>query len=89
MLFLVFVYGVILDVIIVMWMGYVEREKALMAAITGTMVTAIQLAGFVEASSGLRTALVFLCGVFFGQILGIRLKKRLDKKKAPAETNSQ
>jgi uncharacterized membrane protein YfcA len=75
-----FCSGVAVDVLATMVFHYTNQNKAVMAATTNVLVTGCVLFVFVDVSKDPWVAIPYLIGIWVGGILGVALKKRLEKQ---------
>lgn len=74
-----FLSGVAVDVLATMVFHYTNKNKAVMAATTNMVVTACVLYVFVDVTKDPMQAIPYLAGIWIGGIVGVALKRRLEK----------
>jgi intracellular septation protein A len=74
-----FLSGVAVDVLATLVFHYTNKNKAVMAASVNVVLTACVLYIFVDVSKDPMQAIPYLIGIWVGGILGIALKKHLEK----------
>lgn len=71
-----FLVGVVLDLIWVLWMNAVEKEWPWRAGFWGMMTAAVGLYATIDIVHDYQHAIPYLGGLFFGSALGVYLKKK-------------
>lgn len=71
-----FLVGVVLDLIWVLWMNAVEKEWPWRAGFWGMMTAAVGLYATIDIVHDYQHAIPYLVGLFFGSALGVYLKKK-------------
>lgn len=74
-----FASGFTMDILSTFVLHYTVKNKAFLAATTNTLVYACILFVFVDINNDHTLAIPYLLGVFFGGIIGIKLKARIEK----------
>lgn len=75
-----FLSGVAVDVLATLVFHYTNKNKAVLAATTNVILTACVLYVFVDVTKDPMQAIPYLIGIWVGGILGIALKKHLEKQ---------
>lgn len=70
--------GIAIDVLGVICFHFTDRNKAFLAALTNTLLTAGILFVFVNVSKHTSIAIPYLLGIFIGGLIGVRLKEWLE-----------
>jgi uncharacterized membrane protein YfcA len=73
--------GIAVDVLATLVFHYTNQNRAVMAATTNVAVTGCVLYVFVDVNRDVMIAVPYLIGIWIGGIIGIWLKKRLEKPK--------
>ena len=68
-----------MDVLATMVFHYTNKNRAVMAANINVLVYACSLYVFVDVAKDHAVAIPYLLGIWVGGILGVQLKKRLEK----------
>lgn len=71
--------GIAVDVLATMVFHYTNKNRALMAANFNVLLTACFLYIFVDVSKDPYVAIPYLMGIWIGGIVGILVKKQLEK----------
>jgi uncharacterized membrane protein YfcA len=76
---LVFIIGVTIDILSVMYSYYVIASRPLPVAFIGTAITTCVLFGILNIVNSTLLMIPYLLGVFLGGFLGIKLKQKLER----------
>jgi len=75
-----FLSGVGVDLMATLVFYLTAQNRTLLAATMNTLLTGCVLYVFVDISKDTALAMPYLVGIFIGGVLGMELKKRLEKK---------
>lgn len=78
---LVFAYGFAVDILSTLTFSFTQRNRVLAAAVSNTACYGLALAGIVDVTKDVTLALPYLAGIFVGGVVGVLIKKRMERVK--------
>ena len=74
-----FASGIVVDILATLVFHYTNKNRAVMAANVNVILTACVLYVFIDISKERFMAIPYLTGIWLGGIIGITMKKRLER----------